>query len=221
MMNRPDPDTRSTKRAIRFQFSLRTLLILTAGFSLLMGMMMWRGEWGVMQFFLGTALCLIAAGVLLRRLGLIVCGVIALVAMTYAVSFSARRTGVSTTSGWRTMTLVVEVVDAETDKPIAGAVARVLPSRGSPSQPTASDGQTEVTSDFSYITMQSDSLFGSWDRCWISLSGYSVQAEAEGYVPAKVRLADRLGEEWNVPGPPPPVVTVPLRRASPNPSGDL
>ena len=121
--------TGERQQASRFQFSLRTLLGLVAALSLLMGMWAWRGEYGLYQFFFGAGLCLVAVGIYLRRVRLILCGVLVLVGIELGISFSARRTAVTSRITWSVVALPVQILDANSGEPIPRAMARVLSGR--------------------------------------------------------------------------------------------
>jgi len=182
----------------RFQFSLATLMGLMAGCSVFFGMVAWKGEQGAFLFFLGVGACLIVLGIVLRRIGLIFAGAVAVVLMFMAVSFSARRTGVTTGTMWRVVAIRIEVVDAASEQPVAGAGVSIR-SRGDLSPyaeevPADAGGVAEVTAELSCVFTSYRTLFGTRTERSISFAGATVHAGAEGYHPVDRPLSSYLGE---------------------------
>lgn len=182
----------------RFQFSLATLMGLMAGCSLFFGMVAWKGEQGAFLFFLGVGGCLMVLGVFLRRIGLILAGAAAVVLMFMAVSFSAGRTGVTTGTMWRVVAIRIEVVDAASKEPVAGAGVYVR-SRSdlSPTAeevPTDADGVAEVTAELSCGFTSYRTMFGTRTERSISFAGATVHAGAEGYETVRKPLSAYLGK---------------------------
>lgn len=182
----------------RFQFSLATLMGLMAGCSLFFGMVAWKGEQGAFLFFLGVGGCLIVLGIFLRRIGLILAGAAAVVLMFMAVSFSAGRIVVTTASIWRAVPIRIEVVDAASKEPVAGAEVSVR-SRSdlSPTAeevPADADGVAEVTAELSYSFTRYRTMFGTRTERSISFAGATVHAGAEGYQALDRPLSAYLGK---------------------------
>ena len=200
----------------RFQFSLRTLMGLTAGLSLLFGMVAWKGEQGAFLFFLGVGVCLIALGIYLRRLGLILVGTVAVVLMYLGVSFSARRTGVSSGSTWRPVPITIKVVDAANKDPIPGAAVYVRSRSDLSPDPqevlTGTDGVAEVEGQLTRGFTSYRTMFGTRTERWISFAGAWVNASAEGYEPVRKPLTAYLGESRDSDGRPLPEVRVEMVR---------
>lgn len=182
----------------RFQFSLRTLMGLVAGCSLFCGMVAWQGEQGAFLFFLGVGFCLMVLGIVLRRIGLILAGAAAVVLMFLAVSFSAQRTGVTTASIWQPVAIRIEVVDAASKEPVAGAGVYVR-SRSdlaptAEELPTDADGVAEVTAELSCGFTGYRTLFGTRTERSISFAGATVHAGARGYETVDRPLSAYLGK---------------------------
>jgi len=203
--------TGERQQASRFQFSLRTLLGLVAALSLLMGMWAWRGEYGLYQFFFGAGLCLVAVGIYLRRVRLILCGVLVLVGIELGISFSARRTAVTSRITWSVVALPVQILDANSGEPIPRAMARVLSGRDAGgAEYVAADGNgvARVPCELAVVVEEYETFFGTRGNRRLSLSGVWVEVRAEGYRPARLFLEKRLGKHRELRSDPLPMITV-------------
>jgi len=206
----------SSQSPWRFQFSLRTLLVMVAVVALLLGMWTWKGELGALQFFLGAGLVLIAVGLWQRRPGLIVLGVVVLIGIQGGLRFSARRTAVTTSTGWHEIAVPLRIVDAESGSPIAGAAVRIL-SGPAPADrlrcvATDADGQAEVDGKLSSVNQQYETLFGTFGGRFVSFSGVLAEIEAEGYRSRRVCLSEHFGQRRDLPCDRLPRATVHLQR---------
>jgi len=198
-----EPARPSASLRPRLQFNLRTLFGLTAAVALGMGMWAWRGEYGLLLYFLGVSLCVVAAGAALRRVGLIVVGVALLLGTWYGVQFSARRTSTASGFAWLGGTVPVRVVDAATGEPVPRATVRIL---SGPNACTARrvrtnhEGCAALECELPVIIERTRHLVGVHERRWIGLSGVAAIVEAEGYRTARVPLRTRLAERYDAAG---------------------
>ncbi|MBN2022907.1 MAG: hypothetical protein JW809_08930 [Pirellulales bacterium] len=192
----------------RLQFTLRTLLGFTAACALLMGMISWRRELGAFQFFLGASVCLTVVGIVLRRWRLAVVGLMATVAMYQGVRYSARRTDVTTTTGWHVIHVPILVLDARTGKPVPGATVQIRHSRTGNTARTNNQGRAELSEEMSYITTHYETVFGNRESSWIDFAGSVLVVEAPGRPAARVPLETLLGSYGSVPFPSPSTVRV-------------
>lgn len=186
-------ETPTRWRIPRLQFSLRLLLGLTAACSLLLGMIAWRGEAGAFWFFLGAGVVLIAVGVYLRRVRVVLAGVVAVVAMFYGLIFSAQRTRMAGGGAvWQPAVVRVNVVDVATGEPVAGATVDIHSRCDVPIEKstTGTDGAAGVACYFSAVVSNYRTLFGNRGKRWISFEGVEVRAEAEGFQPFREPLAE-------------------------------
>ena len=94
----------------RFQFSLRTLMAFTAAVALLFGMWSWLGELGVLYYFQGIAVCVVAVGVVQRRIGLVVIGLLVLVGIHAGLTYSIRHSSIRASCCWHAMKVPMKVV---------------------------------------------------------------------------------------------------------------
>jgi len=211
-MAEANPETVAEKPSFwRFQYNLRTLFILTTVFALGLGMWEWRGPLGLYLFAMGSGVAVVVAGVVLRKIWLIVLGVLVLVGIQLGLEFSYERTAVNSGSGWINMAVPFEVVDAATGKPVEGAEIRVAAG----AQFTAvsrADGSARVDAKLVFISQEYKSLFGRLGKSWISFDGITAEIDAEGYEPAKVWLDDHLGRQHDVRDDALPTVRVELKR---------
>jgi hypothetical protein len=207
-------ETAPRRRVPRLQFSLRLLLGLTAAISLLFGMIAWRGEAGAFWFFLGAGVVLTAVGVYLRRMRVILAGVVTVAAMFYGLVFSAERTRMTGGGAvWQTDVVCVRVVDAATGEPVAGASVSVRSRSDVPVDevPTGPDGVADVVCHLPMIVSSYRTLFGNRGEGWISYEGVTVRAQAEGYRAVRRPLIECFDGPPDGLGPPPPA-TVRLER---------
>jgi len=184
----------------RLQFNLRTLFGLTAAVALGMGMWAWRAEYGLLLYFLGVSLCVVAVGAALRRVGLIVVGVALLLGTWYGVQFSARRTSTASGFAWVGGTVPVRVVDAATGEPVPGATVRILSGPNASTArrvPTNHEGRAAVECELPVMIERTRHLLGVHERRWIGLGGVAAVVEAKGYVTARVPLRTQLEERYD------------------------
>jgi len=183
------------------QFSLQTMFGMTAVVALMLGMWSWRREYGLWQFFVGTGVCLVAIGILRRRVRLILVGIFVLVGIEVALRVSAEHTTINTGSGWCNRRVVVKVIDAATDKPIRGANVRILSGRNAGNAQwfaTAENGLADVRCEFAVIDERYGTLFGTWGTRWISFRSTWAEVDAEGYQSVRVDMQTHLNGRWEV-----------------------
>lgn len=176
----------------RFQFSLRDLMLMVAAVALLLGMWNWRGERGLLEYFLGASVCLILAGIYRRRVVLIVAGVVALIGIQVGVRFSSRRTAARVSTVTASCLTTVQVLDARNDKPISNAWVRF--SANTNWLPAGSQGITRFPAQYTCIVEECDWLLGTWTSRWIALGGEEISAEADGYRSETVSLRKQFGD---------------------------
>ncbi|NQU21206.1 MAG: hypothetical protein HQ567_07985 [Candidatus Nealsonbacteria bacterium] len=197
----------------RLQFSLRTLMGLTAAVALLFGMWSWRGELGVLYYFQGVAVCVVAMGAVQRRIRLVLIGLLVLAGIHVGLSYSIRHSSIHASWSWHAMTVPVKVVDANTGRPVVNAA--ILPEIGFRADATTTDamGYAELDANLPMLNEQCETIVGPQCTRWISFENISTRVEAEGYRPARVRLQQHYGARHDLPGDPLPPITVKLQRA--------
>jgi len=213
----------------RFQFTLRTLMIFTAVVALGCGMWKWKGPWGLYLFAMGSGFALVVAGVWLRRLALVVLGILMMVGVEAGLRFSLRRTWIASGSGWTTISVPFQVVDAETGKAVVGAAVR-LRSLSSGDEPeggrrartnadgtrrvpaTNVEGETEADVRLLFISEEYVFFVERLGSRWVTFDGVVATIEAEGYRPATIQLEERFPGRYDIRKDSLPPVRVELRR---------
>ncbi len=195
----------------QFQFNLRTLFILTAVFALGLGMWEWRGPLGLYWFALGSGLALVVAGAALRRIWLIVLGILVLVGIEVGLRFSIGQTRIASGSGWINVAIPFEVSDAATGKPVEDAFVRVA-AGAQFAAVTDADGSARVDAELVFISQEYQSLFGRLGTSWIGFDGITAQVDAEGYQPVRLLLDEQLGRKHDIRKDTLPAVRIELKR---------
>ena len=197
----------------RFQFTLGTLLGLTAATSALLAMWTWRGAFGALQFCLAAAVCVTAIGVWRRRIGLIATGVLLAAAMIYALFYSARNTTITSGTGQGVIFLAVTVVDAVTGEPVPRATVGLPGTNFEPDLcRTGEEGTVRLGFDAQYTVTRSQSILLSRDERLVNTRRKTLKVEAAGYEPVSKPLSQYLGRQCNLRGDELPPITVELVR---------